>query len=249
MNKRLKKQIIYGTIIFLFFAVFTFLIYLKLKGPTVASCFDGKKNQDEEGIDCGGSCPPCELKTLQPLKIYPTQFLVYENSMDIIGLIENPNSNLALKKLKYYFEIYDIDNVLRATTTIRETNLEPEIKKYLLEIKQPKPEFIISGIKLKILEPLAKDWLKKEKTKFSVSYYNEKLVQEDDKWKIKLTLFNQSYLTQNLEVIGLVYNKNNTLVGVGKTFVSLASQEVKEIYISLPSLLTQPAGFEIYFQQ
>ena len=249
MNKRLRKQIIYGTIIFLIFVLFSFLIYLKIRGPVIASCFDGKKNQGEEGIDCGGPCPPCEVKTLQPLKIYPTQFLTYENSIDIIGLIENPNPNLALKKLRYYFEIYDVDDILRATTTIKETKLEPETKKYLLEINYLKPEFVIGSIKLKIFEPLAEDWIKKEKTKIPVSYYNEKIVQEDNKWKIKLTLFNQSYLTQNLEVIGLVYNQNNSLVGIGKTFISLSSQEVKEIYVSLPNLLTKPAGFEIYLQQ
>lgn len=249
MDKRLKKKLIFGSIFFLIFIFLIISIYLKIRGPVVASCFDGEQNQNEEGIDCGGPCPPCELKTLRSLKIYPSQYLIYQNSIDLIGLIENPNPNLALKKLKYYFEIYDLNDILKATTTIKETNLEPETKKYLLEINYPKLDFIIGKVKLKILEPLVEDWVKKEKTKIQVSYYNERIVQEYNKWKIKLTLFNHSYLPQNLEVVALVYNKDKSLIGVGKTNVYLISQEVKEVYVILPNLLNQPAGFEIYLQQ
>jgi hypothetical protein len=134
MDWRLRKQIIYGLIIFLiFFSIFLF-VFLKFRKPVIATCFDGKKNQGEEGIDCGGPCPPCEIKYAEPLKIYPTKYLVYSNSIDIVGLLENPNKNLALKKIKYYFEIYDLNRILKATTTLKETTLEPETKKYLLEI-------------------------------------------------------------------------------------------------------------------
>ncbi|MBW2987936.1 hypothetical protein KY318_00355, partial [Candidatus Woesearchaeota archaeon] len=30
--------------------------------PPCPSCFDGIQNQGEEGVDCGGPCPPCEVK-------------------------------------------------------------------------------------------------------------------------------------------------------------------------------------------
>jgi hypothetical protein len=249
MTWRLRKQIIYVSIIGLLFLFIIFLIYFQSRLQALPSCFDGKKNQNEEGIDCGGPCPPCELKSAQPLKIYPTQFLTYEKTIDFIGLIENPNPNLALKKLKYYFEIYDLDNILKATTSIKETTLESETKKYLLEINYHKPDFLIGKVKLKILEPKAEDWVKKEKEKLPITFYNEKLVKENNKWKIQLTLFNQSYQRQNIEVMGLVYNQNNNLIGAGITKVSLLPQETKDAYIFVSDFLVPPTGFEIYLQK
>jgi hypothetical protein len=249
MNWRLRKQIIYGLIIFLIFFFASFFIFLKIRGPVIATCFDGKKNQGEEGIDCGGPCSPCEIKYAEPLKIYPIKYLVYSNSIDIVGLLENPNKNLALKKIKYYFEIYDFDGILKATTTLKETTLEPETKKYLLEINYPKPKFTLGEIKLKIIEPQKEDFIKKEKEEILVSYYNEKIISENGKWKIQLSLFNKSFQKQDFEVIGLVYSQDNNLIAVGRTKVFLNPQEIKDIFIFLPELLAKPAGFEIYLQR
>jgi hypothetical protein len=64
-----------------------------------------------------------------------------------------------------------------------------------------------------------------------------------------LSLFNKSFQKEDIEVIGLVYNQNNNLLGVGKTKVFLNPQEVKDIFVFLPELLTSPAGFEIYLQR
>jgi hypothetical protein len=249
MDWRLRKQIISGLVIFLTLFLISYLIFLKIRGPVAASCFDGKKNQGEEGIDCGGPCPPCELKYAEPLKVYPTKYLVYSNSIDIIGIVENPNKNLALKKIKYYFEIYDFDGVLKATTTLKETTLEPETKKYLLEINYPKPKFTLGEIKLKIVEPKKEDFIKKEKEEIPVSYYNEKIISENGKWKIQLSLFNKSFQKQEVEVIGLVYNQNNNLIAVGRTKAFLGPQEVQDISVFLPELLDKPSGLEIYLQR
>jgi hypothetical protein len=64
-----------------------------------------------------------------------------------------------------------------------------------------------------------------------------------------LSLFNKSFQKQDIEVIGLVYNQNNNLIGIGKTKAFLNPQEVKDISVFLSELLTKPAGFEIYLQR
>ncbi len=249
MNWRLKRQLIYLGIIFSFLLII-FLIFYLSKPPLPASCFDNKKNQGEEDVDCGGPCPPCELKTAQPLKIYSTQFLVYSNSIDIIGVIENPNSNLALKKLKYYFEIYDLDDILKATTTLKETILEPDQKRYLLEINYPKPSFVIGKMKLKILEPEDKDWVKLTLEKPKISFYNLKIDQENSKLKLSFTLFNQTLLPyKDIEIIILLYNPNNNLVGTTKSLISLNAEETKDLVLTFPSTSFQPSGLEVIFQR
>ena len=55
MTWALKRQIFYVGVLVLFFSIAGFLIiYPKLsKSPT---CFDGRQNGEELGVDCGGAC-------------------------------------------------------------------------------------------------------------------------------------------------------------------------------------------------
>ena len=50
-----KRQIIYLALVvgFFIFVTTVFLFFLLYETPT---CFDGKQNQEEIGIDCGGPC-------------------------------------------------------------------------------------------------------------------------------------------------------------------------------------------------
>ncbi len=249
MNWRLKRQLTYLGIFFSFLLIIFFIFYLSKPAP-LPSCFDNKKNQGEEDIDCGGPCPPCELRSAQPLRIYPSEILVYSDSIDIVGIVENSNSKLALEKLKYYFEIYDLDNNLKATTTIKETILEPDQKRYLLELNYPKPNFSIGKIKLKLLEPKDEDWRKLELERPKISFYNQKIYQENNKLKLSLTLFNQTFLPyKDIEIIILLYNTNNNLVGLTKSLVSLNAEEVKDLVLTFPWFVFEPTGFEIIFQR
>ena len=68
MDKRFGKQILYLisylTVIFLIF-LSIYLIWFK---PTPA-CNDNSQNQGETGVDCGGPCEPCEIKTLSLVEV------------------------------------------------------------------------------------------------------------------------------------------------------------------------------------
>lgn len=247
MSWRTRKRLIYFSISLLLILFFSFLIYWQFKKP-IEACFNNRQDQNEEGIDCGGPCPPCELKYFQPLKIYPTKYLTYlDKTFDLLGVIENPNQNLALKKLKYQFLIYDLDDNLKIQTPIEETILLPLEKRYLIKVNNPNPGFVLGKIELKIFEPSPQDWLKKEFKKLPVNFYNEKILK--DKNQISLTLFNNSYEPQkDLEIIVFVYNKNN-LTGLTKGIYSLNPQETKDIILTLPKLLFEPTGMEIYLQK
>lgn len=57
------------------------------------SCNDGKRNQGEEAIDCGGPCRPCpQLIKLSPLEIGSVEWVHdTDNKYDFIAQIKNPN--------------------------------------------------------------------------------------------------------------------------------------------------------------
>ena len=106
MNRPLK-QFVYGLLYLILFFAASFLIYFLIFKPA-PTCFDNKLNQGEEEVDCGGPCPSCELKRLEPLKISPV--IILESGEDLITAIfeiRNPNRNYGSDKFTYVLNIYD----------------------------------------------------------------------------------------------------------------------------------------------
>lgn len=107
--KRKGKQITIFLIFLLFVAIFFAIVYFTFFHQK-ASCSDGKQNQDERGIDCGGACSQYCLAdyTSNPVQVSEVQVLPYtDTSSDVIGTVSNANSKAALKKADFIFTIYD----------------------------------------------------------------------------------------------------------------------------------------------
>lgn len=103
---RLIKQLLYG---FFFLVIIVFIgggaYYIFQPAP---SCFDNKKNQNETGVDCGGSCTSCVLKNSQPLRISSLEIFDNGNkTITAIGEIKNVNLSVGAKQFLYTIAIYD----------------------------------------------------------------------------------------------------------------------------------------------
>ena len=102
----MKKLLIIIIYLILFFAI-GLLFYLAFKPkPT---CFDGKKNQGESGIDCGVPCSPCkEIPQAENLKILEKSFVVgLPGKYDLMAKIENPNGGYGSSNFHYQFLLKD----------------------------------------------------------------------------------------------------------------------------------------------
>lgn len=109
-----QRQIGYFLLVLVFFAgVGGALFVLTRPDP---SCSDSKRNQDETGIDCGGSCAAVCKNEIMPLRVLWSRVLKVSNGLyDSVTLIENPNLNLGLARLPYSIKFYDKDNIIIAT--------------------------------------------------------------------------------------------------------------------------------------
>ncbi len=98
-----------------------FLILLIIGGATAAflvvvltstfyknpSCTDNVQNQDEDGIDCGGSCAYLCLSQHQPPTVLFTKVLTNSaGRADVIALVENKNVSAAAKNVPYSIKLY-----------------------------------------------------------------------------------------------------------------------------------------------
>jgi hypothetical protein len=128
-HKRLIILLIYLAI----FSLLGWLIYSWLK--TAPTCFDGKQNQNEEGLDCGGVCQKqCE-------KVFKTQDLIVkekafveggQGKYDVMARISNPNNELGGGEFSYDFKLEDSSGSILAERKGKSFILPVE-SKYIIE--------------------------------------------------------------------------------------------------------------------
>lgn len=85
------------------------------------SCFDNTQNQDEVGIDCGGSCSRlCTAAQIPPTVLFTKALRNGVGRIDIIAEVENKNLTAAAKNVSYQVTLYSIDQSLvrRITGTL-----------------------------------------------------------------------------------------------------------------------------------
>lgn len=72
------------------------------------SCMDGTQNQDERGVDCGGSCTYlCAADVQQPAVRFVRYFASGEGRTDVIAYVINPNPSAAVEDARYTITLYD----------------------------------------------------------------------------------------------------------------------------------------------
>lgn len=106
--RRFTKQFFFGT---LFLAVlFGVSVWVWHATRPKPSCFDGVQNQNEQGVDCGGVCAlACKKEpAYKAVTVRSTQLLaVGEHIYDVIGEVENENSDFGTPSFAYEFALLD----------------------------------------------------------------------------------------------------------------------------------------------
>jgi len=131
-DKYQKKR---ATIIAIFVAVFllfVFMMYMWLR--PVASCTDGKKNQNETGVDCGGVCATKCAIVAQNLTSQESGFVEsgISGKLDLYARVSNPNATFGSKKFQYEFKLFDSAGNVAATKK-GVSYILPAESKYIVE--------------------------------------------------------------------------------------------------------------------
>lgn len=114
---RTLKQILYGGAYTAIIFAIVISIYNKELKP-IPSCFDGKQNQEETSIDCGGpnciACDTLRLKSLEArgnVRVFQTSF----GQAVLLGEVENPNITHGARGFEYHFVVYDFSGAVIET--------------------------------------------------------------------------------------------------------------------------------------
>jgi len=217
---RTRRQLLY-------FSVFALAVLVLVAGlvwylwpePT---CFDGRKNGGEDGIDCGGQCTPCLGKIKDISQIWVRFFKNKEGFYDAAALVDNSNLTAALSVLKYRFKLYDANNL---TIAVREgqTFINPGEQQIIFESNiatGPRfPRYVY------IEFDSAKDWqyLKKEKSFLSVA---QKAFINFPFPRFSAEIRNDSMFdVKNVLATGVLYDETDNAIGVAFTKIDFIKAE------------------------
>lgn len=107
-----RRQLLYasaGLLVVVVLSVWGFFSFIY----SPPSCFDGEQNQDEVGVDCGGSCALlCEAPNVSA--VWTRSVPVAPGVYHAVSLVRNPDTN-AEGLFAYTISLFDQDNILVAT--------------------------------------------------------------------------------------------------------------------------------------
>jgi len=201
------------------------------KAPT---CFDGKQNQDELGIDCGGTCSLLCSAQYVPLNVLWTRFSkVNDGIYNVLAYVENPNLNAGANNLTYHFKLYDKDNVLldeRFGKTFAPASKILAIFEPDLSTGQKVPQRVEFSFTSQAV------WLKQDSQESGLSISQSTVSRDDSAPRLSAVLTNKTIkLIKNIEAVAIVYNTDGNTIAFSRTIIdSLGDKESKTINFNWP---------------
>ncbi len=231
---RLLKQILYGGIFLIIIVLVVWWLVGLIYTPS-PTCFDNSQNQGEEGVDCGGPCISCEIKSLKPITIQNKFIIPLENEAGVVIELINPNTEWAAKSFDYTLIFKDQFGSVVQSITGNSFIYAGEFKDIILP-RISASSTTVATVDITIQNP---QWEQKEIFRkpeveiqeFGTSY--EKGIVVSTKINNKDT---QSLI--NVDVAALVFNRSGVLIGASKTRIdSLPAFESKQVRIIFPKNL------------
>lgn len=199
------------------------------------SCFDGVRNQDEEGADCGGVCKAvCSFRVIPLVVEWSRFFEVTPGNYDLAAFVENRNFNAGIERIGYTFELYDNQSSLigerKGSVFVNPGEkfvvYEPNVR---TEGKAPTRVFFDFD-----KDPL---WVDGTAFKQPLSVKSRTLTGPyDPQPRLEASIFNDSIdLFSNVTVIAVVYDSARNAIAASQTVIeSIGKEEEKEIFFTWP---------------
>jgi len=209
------------------------VIFFVRKGSNNDNCYNQIKDEQEEGIDCGGVCSvTCE--SLNKIEILWIKKVQSGNGKDnFLALIHNPNNLYGISSFDYEFIGFD-ENGEQIVSRKNKDFILPSQTKYLYELNLTKNDDL-DKIELKISN---ESWQKFSTYKDPTLLVINKLLQDtnnDSRFNLELSgrLVNDSvYNLRSIDVIAILFDNKDLPVELGSTYLgNIQSRERRDFKI------------------
>ncbi len=247
MEKKDKKRLIIISIYTTIFILILIPIIFSLMPKD--SCSDGKQNQDEKGVDCGGVCSrACEIKASQDM-VFSNTGLVETNAsnkFDVYSEIMNPNKDYGSSSFDYIFYLKDASNTVLAKKEGK-SFIFPGDKKYIIElgiisdVYPAKVEFEIKNI-------VWNDFADVQKPQLVIinKNFNEVSSNSGSSDAIGLLRNESPFDFNEINIQVVVKNENGKVAGLNSTKINtVQSGESREFKVLWPNKIYSVGNMEV----
>lgn len=232
-SARRQLSLIGIVLIVIFTFVLIFTIQLVNTPPT---CFDGKQNGDETGIDVGGSCPSANpIETRSVVVLWARPFLIADDVYAVAAYFENQNFNRGIQSVPYRFRVYDVENILIAER-YGETFFGPNQRSAIVETAIKVGNRTPANVFFDFLQQPTWRVTDERWSTSNIVVQEQELVNIDSAPRLTATLENRSLRPiSDIEVIALLYNRAGNAVSASKTYVPMISQNsTADVFFTWP---------------
>ncbi len=222
----MRRKFIYLSGIAAFFLFVSLLVYVGFfyQQPT---CFDGRDNGDETGIDCGGSCERvCMVAVEPPVVRWARSFRVTEGVYNAVAYVENRNIGVGAKEIPYAFTLFD-DRGETITTVTGTTTLPPGNVYAIFEDR------INVGDRIPTKTTLAFDtnvpWTTMDRGKEQFYVQSKTITRADLRPRLDATIMNTSLdEAKDVEAIATIFDAKGNPLTASRTVVPVFPAEVEQ---------------------
>lgn len=185
------------------------------KAPT---CFDGVKNGDEQGVDCGGSCEKlCQSSFLSPSVAWARFSEVAPSLYNIAAYLVNPNIEGEAKNVPYHLALYD-DRGILITDTTGTVTLPPHRNTLAFQGAITTGKRVPAKALFEFTAPPV--WYKQADTLQNLTISGKDYNEDESSASLVVTLGNNSVdPIGRLTVYAILYDKDGNALGFSKTIV------------------------------
>lgn len=232
-----RRKNLYLLGIVLVLTTVSFLVFWKFWYQT-PTCFDGVKNSDEMGVDCGGSCSLiCSAGILKPIVRWdPRLFEVSPGVWSVLIYVENPNIDAVANYAPYTFVLYDENNNIlsqREGATILPSHKTVGIFEGNISIK--------GGVRVRrAVFEFSKEivWQKvDESPDEELTVTHSPILRLDTMPRVEANIKNESFgVIENIELIAAIFDGADNVIAASRTFVEkLSRNEDTDVFFTWPN--------------
>lgn len=211
------------------------------------TCFDGKQNGYESGIDCGGTCSLVCKNDIDPLTVLWSRAIkVTDGVYDLVAMVSNKNINNASHATGYTFSVYSEDGSiigqLKGTTTAPVDGDFPIIRQGIKISKTPVQVVTTLDDTLHFV-------VNEKPTSPTVRVSNEEYEKTDDISRVYARITNTKRVKiVNLPIRVVLFNDEGNAYAVGETIIPVLDKEdIKDISLTWdPPLPFSPTRIKVY---
>lgn len=214
-----QKQFNYGSVFFIILVVlFAVPIYFYfLNNPE--TCSDGKLNQTETGIDCGGVCTrACTVDVIEnPIVLWSRAFPIVNGKYNLVAYLQNPNINHVSEPFNYIFNAFDEFNVLiESRTGIVNAPYDKNFVAFEQVFDAGKRK--INKVTFEITSKIAWTKVVEQKPKFGI-YSNEVVIIGGTPTLTSVITNKTAQAYRNFYVVAIIYDVEGNAMAVSRTLV------------------------------